>query len=110
MRGGVSAPCDVPLARGPAAHYPYLSPYPGGGAARRSTRKLSTGKTDRKKYLRRRASGWEALMHLHTYRDESGSRHLDLIGQHWSVDLVTVTAASILVLGFTCAVIALWVR
>jgi hypothetical protein len=49
-------------------------------------------------------------MHLHTYRDESGSRHLDLIGQHWSVDLVTVTAASILVLGFTCAVIALWVR
>jgi len=43
-------------------------------------------------------------MHLHTYRDENRSRHLDLIGQHWSVDLVTVTAASILVLGFACAV------
>jgi hypothetical protein len=52
----------------------------------------------------------EAAMHLHTYRDENRSRHLDLIGQHWSVDLVTVTAASILVLGFACAVVALWVR
>jgi hypothetical protein len=49
-------------------------------------------------------------MHLHTYRDENRSRHLDLIGQHWSVDLVTVTAASILVLGFACAVVTLWVR
>jgi hypothetical protein len=39
-------------------------------------------------------------MRLHLYRDESRSRHLDLIGQHWSVDLVTATAASILVLGF----------
>jgi hypothetical protein len=49
-------------------------------------------------------------MHLHTYRDENRSSHIDLIGQHWSVDLVTVTAASILVLGFACAVVALWVR
>ena len=38
-------------------------------------------------------------MHLHLYRDESRSRHLDLIGRHGSVDLVTVTAASILMLG-----------
>ena len=38
-------------------------------------------------------------MHLRTYREENRSRHLDRIGQHWSVDLVTVTAASILMLG-----------
>ncbi|MFH0295667.1 hypothetical protein AAFX91_00285 [Bradyrhizobium sp. 31Argb] len=43
-------------------------------------------------------------MHLHTYRDENRSRHLDLIGQYWSIDLVTLTAA------FACAVVALWVR
>jgi hypothetical protein len=42
-------------------------------------------------------------MHLHTYRDESRSRHFDLIGKGWSIDLVSVTAASILVLGFACA-------
>jgi hypothetical protein len=34
-------------------------------------------------------------MHLHTYRDESRSRHLDLIGRghRWSIDLVTATAS-----------------
>jgi hypothetical protein len=49
-------------------------------------------------------------MHLHTYRDEQNSRHLDLIGRNWSIDLVTVTAAGILMVGFACAVVALWVR
>jgi len=49
-------------------------------------------------------------MHLHTHRDESRSRHLDLIGHHWSIDLVTVTAASILMLGFAGAIAALLVR
>ena len=52
----------------------------------------------------------EAAMHLHTYRDEQHSRHLDLIGRNWSIDLVTVTAAGILMVGFACAVVALWVR
>ena len=47
-------------------------------------------------------------MHLHTYRDEDHSRHFDLVGDHWSIDLVTVTAASFLVVGFACAVVALW--
>ena len=47
-------------------------------------------------------------MHLHTYRDEDHSRHFDLVGDDWSIDLVTVTAASLLVLGFACAVVALW--
>lgn len=46
-------------------------------------------------------------MHLHTYRDEHLSRHLDLIGRNWSIDLVTVVAAGILVVGFACAVVAL---
>jgi hypothetical protein len=49
-------------------------------------------------------------MHLHTYRDESHSRHFDLVGRSWSIDLVAVTAGSILVVGFACAVVALWVR
>jgi hypothetical protein len=48
-------------------------------------------------------------MRLQTYRDENRSRHFDLIGGHWSIDLVTVTASGILVAGFVCAVVALWV-
>jgi hypothetical protein len=50
-----------------------------------------------------------AAMRLHSYRDESHSRHLDLIGggnHPWSIDLVSVTASSILVVGFACALIA----
>jgi hypothetical protein len=52
----------------------------------------------------------EAAMHLHTYRDESRSAHLDLIGgrgRPWSIDLVAVLASGILVLGFACAVAAI---
>ena len=52
-------------------------------------------------------------MHLRSYRDESYSRHFDLIGgggHSWSIDLVSVTASSILVVGFACALIAHWVR
>jgi len=49
-------------------------------------------------------------MRLQTYRDESHSRHFDLVGHHWSVDLVTVIAASILALGFAGAIAALLVR
>jgi hypothetical protein len=49
-------------------------------------------------------------MHLHTYRDEQHSRHLDLIGRNWSIDLVTVTAAGILVAGFAGAIAALLIR
>jgi hypothetical protein len=47
-------------------------------------------------------------MHLHTHRDESRSRHFDLIGgHHWSIDLVAATASCILLVGFGCAVVAL---
>jgi hypothetical protein len=50
-------------------------------------------------------------MRLQTYRDESRSRHFDLIsggGHPWSIDLVAVTASAFLVMGFACALVALW--
>ncbi len=52
-------------------------------------------------------------MRLHSYRDDSHSRHFDLIGggdHPWSIDLVCVVASAMLVLGFACALIAQWVR
>jgi hypothetical protein len=52
-------------------------------------------------------------MRLQTYRDESRSRHFDLTGgggHPWSIDLVAATASGILVVGFACALVALWVR
>jgi hypothetical protein len=51
-------------------------------------------------------------MRLHSYRDESHSRHFDLIGgggHPWSIDLVSVIASGILVMGFACALMAHWV-
>jgi hypothetical protein len=49
-------------------------------------------------------------MRLQTFRDDKRSRHFDLIGNGWSIDLVVVTAASILALGFACAIAGLLVR
>ncbi len=52
-------------------------------------------------------------MRLRTYRDETRSRHFDLIGgggHPWSVDLVAITTSGILVLGFACALVAPWVH
>ena len=52
-------------------------------------------------------------MHLHTYRDESRSGHLDLIGGRghpWSIGLVVVMASGILLMGFACAFAALLIR
>jgi hypothetical protein len=52
-------------------------------------------------------------MRLHSYRDESHSRHFDLIGggdHPWSIDLVSVTASGVLVVGFACALMAHWVH
>jgi hypothetical protein len=52
-------------------------------------------------------------MHLHTYRDESRSRHFDLIGgrEHpWSIDLVVAIALGILLMGFACTLAALLIR
>ena len=52
-------------------------------------------------------------MRLHSYRDESLSRHFDLIGgggHPWSIDLVSVIASGILVVGFACALIAMQLK
>ena len=48
-------------------------------------------------------------MRLQTYRDESRSRHFDLIfgGEHpRSIDLVLVAISGMLVAGFACALMA----
>jgi hypothetical protein len=53
------------------------------------------------------------VVRLQTFRDDGRSRHFDLIGgkgHPWSIDLVTVTTASILILGFASAVAAMLVR
>jgi hypothetical protein len=49
-------------------------------------------------------------MRFETHRDERHSRHFDLMGDHWSIDLVTVAAASILIAGFACSFVALLAR
>ena len=52
-------------------------------------------------------------MRLHSYLDECHSRHFDLIGggdRSWSIDLVSVIALGILVVGFACALMAHWVH
>lgn len=62
-------------------------------------------------------------MHLHVYRDESRSRHFDLISggeRPRSFDLVLAITSGILVVGFACAMmvpfvstlpgLAAWVR
>ena len=52
-------------------------------------------------------------MHLHTYRDEGRSRHLDLIGGRGhpgSIDLVVVIASGIMLIGLACAFAALLIR
>jgi hypothetical protein len=52
-------------------------------------------------------------MRLQTYRDESRSRHFDLIGgsgHPWSIDLVAAIASGVLVVGFTCALAVQWVH
>jgi hypothetical protein len=52
-------------------------------------------------------------MRLHSYRDADHSRHFDLIvggGHPRSIDLVSVIASGILVVGFACALMAHWVH
>ena len=49
-------------------------------------------------------------MRFQTYRDEHRSRHFDSVGNQWSIDLVTVTAAGILLVGFACAFLTLLAR
>lgn len=54
-----------------------------------------------------------AAMRLHMYRDESRSGHLDLVGEGdhpWTIDLVAVTVAAILVVSFVIALLVQLVR
>jgi len=52
-----------------------------------------------------------SILRIQTYR-RNRSRHFDLIGgggaRLWSIDLVSVTAWSVLLIGFGCA-LAAWV-
>lgn len=46
-------------------------------------------------------------MHLHVFRDESRSGHLDIVGdgnRPWTIDLVAVIVGTMLVLGFAAAI------
>ena len=48
-------------------------------------------------------------MRLHAYRDKNRSGHVELVGggdHPWTIDLVTVIAAAILVIGFAGALVA----
>jgi hypothetical protein len=48
-------------------------------------------------------------MHLHVYRDQNRSGHLDLVGEGdhpWSIDLVTVVVAAMILVGFVGAIAA----
>ena len=51
-------------------------------------------------------------MRIRTYRDKTRSRHVDLIGGGPTPGQMTValTATGVLMLGFACALTALWVH
>jgi hypothetical protein len=52
-------------------------------------------------------------MYIHSYRDEDRSRPLDLIGgsgHPWSIYLITATASVLLLVGFACALAAVWIQ
>ena len=54
-----------------------------------------------------------AAMHLHIYRDKSRAGHIDVVGEGdhpWTIDLVFVVIAAILVVGFAGALVAHLVR
>ena len=50
------------------------------------------------------------MYRLHIYRDRRHSTHFDLIGGGWTIDLVTLTAGTILVTSFALAILAQCVR
>jgi len=55
----------------------------------------------------------EPPVRLQTYRDQSGSRHIDLVGRGddpWRVDLVTETFTFLLLGGFASALSFLCIR
>ena len=55
----------------------------------------------------------EAAMHLRIYRDKDRSGHFDLVGEGdhpWTIDMVVVMTAAVLVVGFAIALAALLIR
>ena len=55
----------------------------------------------------------EATMHLRLYRDKDRSGHFDLVGEGdhpWTIDMVVVMTAAVLVVGFAIALAALLIR
>jgi hypothetical protein len=55
----------------------------------------------------------EAAMHLRIYRDKDRSGHFELVGEGdhpWTIDMVAMMAAAVLVVGFAIALAALWIR
>jgi hypothetical protein len=47
-------------------------------------------------------------MRIRAYRDKSSAHHLDLVGagsSPWTLDLVQIASAAILVVGFVCALV-----
>jgi hypothetical protein len=52
-------------------------------------------------------------MHLHIYRDESRAGHVDIVGegdQPWTIDLVTVIVAAIMLVSFAAALAVQLIR
>ena len=52
-------------------------------------------------------------MHLRIYRDKDRSGHFDLVGEGdhpWTIDMVVVITAAVLVVGFAIALAALWIQ
>jgi hypothetical protein len=52
-------------------------------------------------------------MHLRIYRDKDRSGHFELVGEGehpWTIDMVAMMAAAVLVVGFAIALAALWIR
>jgi hypothetical protein len=51
-----------------------------------------------------------AAMRFGTYRDEQHSRNFDVVGDRWTIDLVSVTATSLLLTDCVSAIVAIPTR
>jgi hypothetical protein len=50
-------------------------------------------------------------MRLHSHIDEDRSRHpIGGRGLPWSIDLITATTSVLLLVGFGCALLAVWIH
>jgi hypothetical protein len=101
--------CPAHGAAGPVLFFPSRASMPSQAAGERDNLRRQWGALSWPVWIASRyadADGTTA-MHLHIYRDESRSGHFDLVGggdHPWTIDLVAVTAAAILLVGFAGAV------